>query len=174
MFVSTETLMHCFLLFQISVIGLYTVAKWAIPRLLLLAGDRYYKPALLVTSGWLAYHPEPFYFAMGVCKAAQQNIIRNLHDQMQSRGVHCALAMVNGLVHPDSDATNPTHIADRCWELYNSRGSGKMELEAEIKQVGEERDGEERNGEEVDGEEEDAEWEEDDAERVGEGNGQNF
>jgi len=86
---------------------------------------------------------------MGVCKAAQQNIIRNLHDQMQSRGVHCALAMVNGLVHPDSDATNPANIADKCWELYNGQGRGKMELETEIQQDG---------GEDEDGEE-DAEWE---------------
>jgi hypothetical protein len=145
------------LLPQISVVGLYTVAKWAIPRLLFIAGDRYYKPAFLVTSGWLAYCPEPYYFAMGVCKAAQQNMIHNLHDQMQGRGVHCALAMVNGLVHPDSDATNPANIADRCWELYDGRGSERMELETEIKENGEGGGGEEVDWEE---EEEDAEWEE--------------
>jgi hypothetical protein len=119
---------------QISVISLYTFAKWTIPRLLLLAGDGYYKPALPVTSGWLAHDPEPHHFAMGVCKAAQQNIIRNLHDQMQGRGVHCALAMVNGFVHPDSDATNPANIADKCWGLYNSQGRGNMELETEIEE----------------------------------------
>lgn len=44
---------------QISVIGLYTVAKWAIPRLLLIAGDGCYKPAFLVTSGWLAHDRGP-------------------------------------------------------------------------------------------------------------------
>lgn len=139
------------LLAQISVIGLYTVAKWAMPRLLWIAGEGCYKPAFLVTSGWLAHDPEPHYFAMGVCKAAQQNIVRNLHDQTQSKGVHCALVMVNGFVHPDSDATNPVNIADKCWELYNGQGRGKMELETEIKQ----------DGEDVFEEEEDAEGEED-------------
>lgn len=69
---------------------------------------------------------------MGVCKAAQQNIIRNLHDQLKNRGVHCALATVNGFVHPDSDQTNPANIADQCWELYNTRGKGDMALETEI------------------------------------------
>jgi hypothetical protein len=38
---------------------------------------------------------------MGVCKAAQQNIILNLHEQLKPRGVHCALAMVNGFVRPE-------------------------------------------------------------------------
>jgi hypothetical protein len=142
------------LISQISVIGLYTVAKWAIPRLLLIAGDRCYKPAFLVTSGWLAHNPEPYYFAMGVCKAAQQNMIHNLHDQMKSKGVHCALAMVNGVVHPNSDATNPANIADHCWELYNSRGSGNMNIETDIP----------HEGEDNDEAEEDAEWEVEDAE----------
>jgi hypothetical protein len=119
-------------LLQISVVSLYTVVKWAIPRLLLIAGSRPYKPALLVTSGWLASEPEPNYFAMGVCKAAQQNIIRNLHDQLKNRGVHCALAMVNGFVHPDSEITNPTNIAEQCWELYSTQGNGHMDLEIEI------------------------------------------
>jgi hypothetical protein len=99
---------------------------------LLIAGHKPYKPAFLVTSGWLASEPEPTYFAMGVCKAAQQNIIRNLHDQLTNRGVHCALAMVNGVVHPKADATNPANIAEQCWDLYNSQGNGKMDLEVDI------------------------------------------
>lgn len=108
------------------------MTKWAIPRLLVIAGNRPYKPAFLVTSGWLAMEPEPAFFAMGVCKAAQQNIIHNLHDQLKNRGVHCALAMVNGSVSPDSDATNPSHIAEQCWELYSTQGNGRMDLEMQI------------------------------------------
>lgn len=69
---------------------------------------------------------------MGVCKAAQQNIVQNLHDQLSGRGVHCALAMVNGFVHTDSDVTNPVNIADRCWELYTSQGNGQMALATQI------------------------------------------
>jgi hypothetical protein len=69
---------------------------------------------------------------MGVCKAAQQNIILNLHDQLKPRGVHCALAMVNGFVNPESNATNPANIADQCWDLYSSQGHGRMDLETQI------------------------------------------
>lgn len=98
----------------------------------MIAGRRTYKPAFLVTSGWLAYNPEPTLFAMGVCKAAQQNIIRNLNDQLTGRGVHCALAMVNGLVRSDSEATNPANIADQCWELYSTQGNGNMDLQTDI------------------------------------------
>lgn len=117
---------------QVSVVSLYTVLKWAIPRLLFIAGTKPYKPAFIVTSGWLASVPEPAYFAMGVCKAAQQNIILNLHEQLTPRGVHCALAMVNGFVRPESYATNPANIADQCWDLYSSQGHGRMELETQI------------------------------------------
>ena len=128
---------------QISVVSLYTVLKWAVPRLLLIAGTKPYKPAFLVTSGWLASEPEPAHFAMGVCKAAQQNIILNLHEQLTPRGVHCALAMVNGFVGPDSDATNPTNIANQCWDLYISQGHGRMELETQINEHEKENDNEE-------------------------------
>lgn len=54
------------------------------------------------------------------------------HEQLTHRGVHCALAMVNGFVGPDSDATNPTNIANQCWDLYISQGHGRMELETQI------------------------------------------
>lgn len=98
------------------------------PRLLLIAGIGTYKPAFIVTSGWLATDPESTFFSMGVCKAAQQNIVHNLHGQMTGKGVHCALAMVNGRVHPNSNMTNPENIAERCWELYSTRGNGSMDL----------------------------------------------
>lgn len=113
-------------------VSLYTVLKWAVPRLLVIAGNKPYKPAFLVTSGWLATEPEPTYFAMGVCKAAQQNIILNLHSQLKDRGVHCALAMVNGFVRPDSNATNPEHIANECWHLYSTQGNGRMDIDTHI------------------------------------------
>lgn len=117
------------------------MAKWAIPRLLVIAGNKPYKPAFFVTSGWLAMHPEPDFFAMGVCKAAQRNIIQNLHGQLTNRGVHCALVMVNGSVHSDSDATNPANVAEQCWELYTTQGNDHMDLETQINQNGADSDG---------------------------------
>lgn len=81
-------------------------------------------------------YPEPNFFAMGVCKAAQQNIIHSLHDQLSNRGVHCALAMVNGFVHAEADSTNPGNIAEECWDLYSSRGNGRMDLETQINEDG--------------------------------------
>ena len=77
---------------------------------------------------------------MGVCKAAQQNIILNLHDQLKHRGVHCALAMVNGFVSPDSDATNPANIADQCWELYSTQGHGRMDIETRVNEHEDDKD----------------------------------
>jgi len=117
---------------EVSVVSLYTVAQWAIPLLLQVAGRGPEKPALLVTSGWLAMAPEPNYFALGVCKSAQQNVITTLHNQMRPQGVHCALVMVNGHVHPDHDATSPSNIAEESWKLYNSQGNGDMDVDTHI------------------------------------------
>lgn len=101
------------------------------PQLLQLAGRREYKPALLVTSGWLAHAPEPNYFALGVCKSAQQNVIVSLHNQLRPRGVHCALVMVNNYVSEHANETNPSNIAEESWRLY-CQGGDSMQLETNI------------------------------------------
>lgn len=117
---------------ELSVISLYTVAQWAIPRLLRLTGLSEYRPALLVTSGWLAHAPEPNYFALGVCKSAQQNVILSLHNQVRARGVHCGLVMVNSSVSAEAINTNPTNIAEESWKLYSTQGNGHMDVETNI------------------------------------------
>lgn len=121
---------------ELSVVALYTVSQWAMPKLLQIAHDKTYKPALIVTSGWLANAPEPNYFALGVCKSAQQNIVHSLNDQLRSRGVHCGLVMVDDTVTCEAWNTNPTNIAEECWQLYDSQGNGKMELETHIREDG--------------------------------------
>lgn len=47
---------------------------------------------------------------------------------------------MNGFVGPDSDATNPTNIANQCWDLYISQGHGRMDLETQINERGSEND----------------------------------
>lgn len=116
-------------------ISLYAVTQWAVPRLLQIANlGGSYKPAILVTSGWLANEPEPNYFALGVCKSAQQNVVLILNNQLRHSGVHCAVVMVNGYVRPDAECTNPVNIAEESWRLYNSQGNGHMEFETAITQ----------------------------------------
>lgn len=119
---------------ELSVISLYAVAQWAIPQLLKIAGKKDHKPALLVTSGWLASAPQPNHFSLGVCKSAQQNIVHNLNDQLRPRGVHCGLVMVDDTVSSEARNTNPANIAEQSWKLYESQGNGHMELETHIKQ----------------------------------------
>lgn len=117
---------------ELSVISLYSVAQWAIPKLLNLAGRAGHKPALLVTSGWLAHAPEPNYFALGVCKSAQQNAVLALHNQVHARGVHCGLVMVNGHVTAEAVDTNPANISEESWKLYSSQGNRHMDMETNI------------------------------------------
>jgi hypothetical protein len=51
---------------------------------------------------------------------------------MRPQGVHFALVMVNGHVHPDHDTTNPSNIADESWKLYVSQGNGDMNVDTHI------------------------------------------
>jgi hypothetical protein len=55
-----------------------------------------------------------------------------LNNQMRPKGVHCALVMVNGHVHPDHSATSPANIAEESWKLYVSQGDGNMDVDTHI------------------------------------------
>ncbi|KAH0172303.1 NAD(P)-binding protein, partial [Aureobasidium melanogenum] len=80
---------------QVSVISLYAVAKWAMPKLIGTAELSDTKtPSFIVTSGMLAKDPFPAMFSLAACKAGQYNLVHSLHKEYESKGVHCALVVV--------------------------------------------------------------------------------
>lgn len=76
--------------------ALYSVAKWALPKLFETAKDPDARPSLLVTSGGLAKDPYPQNFSLAMCKAAQYNFVGSLFKAYSPQGVHCALIVVQG------------------------------------------------------------------------------
>ncbi|KAH0381473.1 NAD(P)-binding protein, partial [Aureobasidium melanogenum] len=115
---------------QVSVISLYAVAKWAMPKLLGTAELSDTKtPSFIVTSGMLAKDPFPAMFSLAACKAGQYNLVHSLHKEYEPKGVHCALVVVGGTVDEKMSVTNPRNIAQEIFELCGRpQGKGQLEL----------------------------------------------
>jgi short-subunit dehydrogenase len=109
---------------------LYTIANWAMPKLLEVATfDKTKTPSLLVTSGMLAKDPFPAMFSLAACKAGQYNLVHSLHKEYEPKGVHCGLVVVGGSVNEKAAVTNPRNVAEETWKLFcQAQGSGKLEL----------------------------------------------
>ncbi|KAF2490448.1 NAD(P)-binding protein [Lophium mytilinum] len=112
-----------------TIIALYQVAQWAIPRLeALAASSSSVKPSLLVTNSFLAADPLPFLFSLSLVKAAQRNLVISLAKTFESKGIRVGLVTVGGAVAPENKHLNPTYIAEKIWGFFD-QGKG---LEVEI------------------------------------------
>lgn len=116
---------------QISLVSLYTVARWAFPQLLGLAErDTATTPSFLVTSGMLAKDPFPGMFSLAACKGGQYNLVHSLHKEFEPKCVHVAAIVVGGRVADESKLTNARNVAEETWKLFSQpRGKGEVEVE---------------------------------------------
>jgi short-subunit dehydrogenase len=120
---------------QTTTIGLYLVAKWAIPKLQAVAkSSPQAKPSLLVTGGFLHLDPEPDLFSLSLVKTAQRNLVQSLHKAYNSQGIHVGLVLVGGIVSPEAKVLNPTNIAKVAWDFFN-REPADWDLEVSILDV---------------------------------------
>ncbi|KAL2270677.1 hypothetical protein VTJ83DRAFT_48 [Remersonia thermophila] len=105
---------------KITVSALYLVAQRYIPHLVSLAksGEAGCKPALLVTSSALPFHPIPQLFELSLTKAAQRNLVQSLNLTYAPEGVHIGVINVAGQVFPDDPVRNPNNIAAKTWEWF--------------------------------------------------------
>lgn len=86
-------------------------------------------PSLIVTSGMLAKDPFPAMFSLATGKGGQWNLVHSLHKEFESKGVHCALAVIGGTVDEKMEVTNPRNIAKEIFELFSQpQGKGQLEL----------------------------------------------
>lgn len=114
---------------KIIVVGLYTVAQWALPQLQELVGYERYKPSLLVTSGSICQDPFPELFSLSACKAAQYNLVTSFYREYGPKGIHCGLVVVGGRLKEHFLHCNATEIAAKTWDLYNQEKDGwKLEI----------------------------------------------
>lgn len=109
--------------------SLYTVAKWAMPKLLAVCQTPDKTPSILVTSGMLAKDPFPAMFSLATCKGGQYNLVHAMHKEYEPKGVHCAVVIVGGTVAEESKVTNPSNIAKETWKLFRQpQGKGQLEI----------------------------------------------
>ncbi|KAK4663763.1 uncharacterized protein QC763_503060 [Podospora pseudopauciseta] len=105
--------------FKINVSALYIVSQRYIPHLVSLAkADASSRPALIVTSSALPYHPIPQLFNLSLAKAAQRNLVQSLNLSYTPEGVHIGVINVAGQVAPEDEVRNPTRIAAKTWEWF--------------------------------------------------------
>jgi len=118
--------------FRTTTVALYTIAKWAMPKLQELAkSSPQAKPSLLVMSGLLHIEPVPDLFSLSLVKAAQRNLVQSLHAVYQPQDIHVGLVLVGGEVSPEMKELNPTRIAEKTWELFDQDRAG-WELEVKM------------------------------------------
>ncbi|PVH78868.1 NAD(P)-binding protein [Cadophora sp. DSE1049] len=114
---------------QICVVSLYTIARWAMPRLLETASSGKHTPSFLVTSGILAKDPFPAMFSLAAGKAGQYSLVQSLHKEFEPKGVHCSLVIIGGSVSEDSKVTNPRNIGKEMYETFSKpRKKGSLEV----------------------------------------------
>lgn len=76
--ISCSNLTRC----QMTNVGLYVKAQWAIPLLQRTGHD---KPSFIVTNTFLTAKPLPVLLSLSASKAAQHNMVRNLHEAFGKR-----------------------------------------------------------------------------------------
>lgn len=110
-------------------VSLYTVARWALPRLIDSPASAGITPSIIVTSGTLAKEAYPAMFSLAACKAAQYSLVQSSHKEFEPKGVHCALTIIAGTVSDESKVTNARNIAQEIWAIIKQpRGNGKLEV----------------------------------------------
>jgi len=116
---------------QTTIIALYMVAQWAMPRLQAFAASSpAAKPSLIVTNSLLPADPEPTLFSLSLVKAAQRNLVISMAKTFEPE-VHVGLITVGGVVAPENKYLNPTYIAEKTWEFFDQKKEART-LEVEI------------------------------------------
>ena len=104
---------------------MYTVAKWAMPKLLDLASSNTNTtPSFVTTSGMLAKDLFPAMFSLATCKGGQYNLVHSLHKEYEPKGVHFPLVVVGGAVKDESAVTNARNIAEETWKVFKQPKHG--------------------------------------------------
>lgn len=129
---SLEELGHAL---DVSLFGMIAATQEALPDL------RSERGALLVTGGGLAfYDPKIDAMAVGwgamglaVAKAAQHKAVGLLHQRLAPEGVFVGEVVVLGAVKgtsfdPGNATLEPATVADRFWELLQSRSEGSVQV----------------------------------------------
>jgi len=113
---------------KVSLLALYQTSQWAVPLFRASKGTLN-KPALLVTNSLLYKYPEPTLFSLTFTKAGQRSLVQTMNMTYAPEDIHVGLISVGGIVAPEKKQLNPTNIANKTWDFYESGKAGDLEVE---------------------------------------------
>ncbi|MBY5508259.1 SDR family NAD(P)-dependent oxidoreductase [Rhizobium leguminosarum] len=109
--------------FQINVMALLQLARWAAPRMEVAGGG-----ALLVTGNTAAYRGKAAFAGFAPSKAAKRVLTECIAREMGPRGVHASFMMIDAVIDlpwtrarfadkPDDFFIRPSDIAEEVWHV---------------------------------------------------------
>jgi len=109
--------------FQINVMALLHLARWAAPRMEKAGGG-----SLLVTGNTSAYRGKAGFAGFAPSKAAQRILTESIAREMGPRGVHASFMMIDAVIDvpwararladkPDDFFIKPSDIAEEAWHV---------------------------------------------------------
>jgi short-subunit dehydrogenase len=128
--------------FQINVMALLHLARWAAPRMEAAGGG-----ALLVTGNTSAFRGKAAFAGFAPTKAAQRILTEAIAREMGSRGVHVSFMMIDAVIDvhwararfpdkPDDFFIKPSDIAEEVWHVTHQPRSAWSFL-TEVRPFGE-------------------------------------
>jgi short-subunit dehydrogenase len=106
--------------FRISVANVLTATRAVLPDL------RFNQGAVLLTGGGTALSPNPDIATISLGKAGLRSLALQLHQVLQKEGVFVGTLTVNGWISTESATHSPALLADKFWELYQSRDKAEL------------------------------------------------
>jgi short-subunit dehydrogenase len=101
--------------FRISVGNAFAASMELLPEL------EKNKGAILFTGGGTATDPNPDFASISLGKAGIRNLALQLHGTLKDKGVFVGTVTVGGWIHHESETHSPEILAEKFWELYQSR-----------------------------------------------------
>lgn len=101
--------------FRISVGNALTATRLLIPHL------KANKGAVLLTGGGTALHPLPELASISLGKAGMRNLAYQLNQVLAKEGIYVGTLTINGAISWESPQHSPAILADKFYEMYQSR-----------------------------------------------------
>ena len=94
------------------------------------------KGTILITGGGLSIYEEQVdaiavqnnYMGLAFCKSSQRKLTGLLHQRLKSDGIMVGTVVISGAAGEGKDATSPAVVADKFWELHESRDKTEIHL----------------------------------------------
>lgn len=77
--------------------------------------------AIAVQNGWIG---------LALCKSSQRKLAGLLHQRLKSDGIMVGTVVISGAAGGGEDATDPTTVAQKFWELHESRDQTEIHLDS--------------------------------------------